>query len=58
MFFAGTGGDEAAIWAGDLLKLYTKYATSQGWNTKVVSISEGEMGGCREATVEVKVSHS
>lgn len=51
---AGTGGDEAAIWASDLLKLYTKYATTQGWTTRIVSLSESEAGGCREATIEVK----
>jgi peptide chain release factor 1 len=51
---AGTGGDEAAIWAADLLKLYSKYADSQGWQTRVVSRSDSEAGGCREATLEVK----
>ena len=51
---AGTGGDEAAIWANDLLKLYTKYSDSQGWTTRVVSLSESEAGGCRDATIEIK----
>jgi len=51
---AGTGGDEAAIWCADLLKLYTKYAESQGWKTKVVSMSDSEAGGCRDATLEIK----
>lgn len=41
---AGTGGDEAAIWASDLLKIYTKYSESQGWAARVVSISESEAG--------------
>ena len=50
---AGTGGDEAAIWAGDLLKLYSKYAQEQGWSAKVVSMSDSETGGCRDATVEI-----
>jgi len=51
---AGTGGDEAAIWASDLLKLYTKYAVTQGWQTRVVSMSDSEAGGCRDVTVEIK----
>ncbi len=51
---AGTGGDEASIWASDLLKLYSKYAESQGWTVRTVSFSDTESGGCREATVEIK----
>ena len=51
---AGTGGDEAAIWASDLLKLYTKYALTQGWQTRVVSQSDSEAGGMREVTLEIK----
>lgn len=51
---AGTGGDEAAIWASDLLRLYTKYAESQGWQARVVSLSESDAGGCRDATIEVR----
>ena len=39
---AGTGGDEAAIWASDLLRLYTKYAESQGWQARVVSFDLGD----------------
>lgn len=51
---AGTGGDEAAIWASDLLNLYTRYASSQGWQTRVVSTTESEAGGCRDATLEIR----
>jgi len=51
---AGTGGDEAAIWCADLLKLYTKYAMTQGWQTKVVSQADSDAGGCRDVTVEIK----
>ena len=51
---AGTGGDEAAIWASDLLKLYKKYAEGQGWQTKVVSLSDSDAGGCRDVTLEIK----
>jgi len=50
---AGTGGDESGIWAGDLLTVYSKYAASQGWNTKVVEASEAEHGGYKTVIVEV-----
>lgn len=52
---AGTGGDEAAIWAADLLKLYSKYADGQNWQTRIVSMSDSEAGGCRDVTMEIKV---
>ena len=45
---AGTGGDEAAIFAGDLFRMYSRYAESQGWQVEVISASEGEHGGYRE----------
>ncbi|WP_018860753.1 MULTISPECIES: peptide chain release factor 1 [unclassified Thioalkalivibrio] len=45
---AGTGGDEAAIFAGDLLRMYTRYAEQQGWKLEILSASEGEHGGYRE----------
>ena len=45
---AGTGGDEAAIFAGDLFRMYSRYAESQGWSVEVLSASEGEHGGYRE----------
>jgi len=51
---AGTGGDEAAIWAADLLKLYSKYADGQNWQTRIVSMSDSEAGGCRDVTMEIK----
>jgi len=51
---AGTGGDEAAIWASDLAKLYSKYAIGQNWQTRVVSETQSEAGGCRDVTIEVK----
>ncbi len=50
---AGTGGDEAAIFAGDLLRAYTRYAERQGWKTSLVSASRGEAGGFKEAVVEM-----
>jgi peptide chain release factor 1 len=50
---AGTGGDEASIWAGDLLRMYTRYAESQSWRIKLVSESLGDMGGFKEVILEV-----
>lgn len=45
---AGTGGDEAAIFSGDLFRMYQKYAQSQGWQVEVLSANEGEHGGYKE----------
>ena len=45
---AGTGGDEAALFAGDLFRMYSRYAESQGWQVEVLSASEGEHGGYKE----------
>lgn len=45
---AGTGGDEAALFAGDLFKMYSHYVLSKGWSLDIVSASEGEMGGFKE----------
>jgi 5-methyltetrahydropteroyltriglutamate--homocysteine methyltransferase len=45
---AGTGGDEAAIFAGDLFRMYQRYAASKGWRVEVISASDGEHGGYRE----------
>ena len=45
---AGTGGDEAAIFSGDLYRMYSKYAESQGWSIEVLSENEGEHGGYKE----------
>lgn len=50
---AGTGGDEASIFAGDLLKMYLKYCEEEGWSTTVLSSSEGTVGGYKEVVVEV-----
>ena len=49
----GTGGDEAAIFAGDLFKMYSKYCESKGWNVAVTSCSEGAAGGYKEIVVSV-----
>lgn len=45
---AGTGGDEAALFAGDLFRMYSRYAESKGWQVEVLSASHGEMGGYKE----------
>jgi len=45
---AGTGGDEAAIFGGDLFRMYSKYAENQGWKIEVLSVREGEHGGYKE----------
>lgn len=50
---AGTGGDEAALFAGDLLRMYQRYAQLQGWRTEILSVSESDLGGVREAVMEV-----
>jgi peptide chain release factor 1 len=50
---AGTGGDEASIFAGDLFRMYTKYCENKGWRTSVVDISEGTSGGFKEVIFEV-----
>ncbi|KZL48689.1 peptide chain release factor 1 [Nodularia spumigena] len=51
---AGTGGDEASIWAGDLLRMYSRYAELQNWRVKLVSESLGEMGGFKEVILEIQ----
>ncbi|PLR24956.1 peptide chain release factor 1 [Caulobacter zeae] len=50
---AGTGGDEAALFAGDLFRMYQRYAQNQGWRVEVDSISEGEMGGFKEIIASI-----
>jgi peptide chain release factor 1 len=50
---AGTGGDEASLFAGDLLDMYLRYAARKGWKTNIVSESEGTVGGYKEVMVEV-----
>lgn len=50
---AGTGGDEAALFAGDLLGMYQRYCGLQGWKTEILSLSESDLGGYKDATMEV-----
>ena len=51
---AGTGGDEAALFAADLLRMYQRYAESRGWFIETVSLSEGKVGGVKDAVFKVK----
>ena len=51
---AGTGGDEASIWAGDLVNMYQRYCASQGWKHTIVNWSDGDHGGYKDVTLEVK----
>ncbi len=51
---AGTGGDEASIWAGDLVRMYSRYAETQGWRVKMLSESTADMGGFKEAILEIQ----
>ncbi|MBS0283944.1 MAG: peptide chain release factor 1 [Proteobacteria bacterium] len=50
---AGTGGDEAALFAGDLFRMYQRYAETQGWRVELISASESEMGGFKEVVASV-----
>ncbi len=51
---AGTGGEEAALFAGDLYRMYQRYAQNQGWKTEIVDSSQSERGGFKEIIFEVK----
>jgi peptide chain release factor 1 len=50
---AGTGGDEASLFAGDLLRMYIKYCEKKGWKTSILSENEGTVGGYKEVQLEV-----
>jgi peptide chain release factor 1 len=51
---AGTGGDEAALFAGNLFRMYERYAANQSWKVEVISASEGTMGGFKEIVAEIR----
>jgi peptide chain release factor 1 len=53
-FRAGTGGDEASIFAGDLFRMYTKYCEGRGWKVSVMDVSYGTQGGYKEVIIEVE----
>lgn len=50
---AGTGGDEASIFAGDLYRMYTRYLQTKGWRYEVLTVSEGTAGGYKEVSIEI-----
>ena len=50
---AGTGGDEAALFAGDLFRMYQRYAQGRGWRVEIDSVSEGEVGGYKEIVATI-----
>jgi len=52
---AGTGGDESALFAGDLLRMYTRYCERRGWKTEIISESPSELGGYKEVVLRVRV---
>ena len=51
---AGTGGDESALFAGDLLRMYTRYCASQNWRVEVISESPSELGGYKEVVIRIE----
>jgi peptide chain release factor 1 len=51
---AGTGGDEAALFAGELLSMYQRYAGQHGWSCEALNYTDTEIGGCKEASVAIK----
>jgi len=51
---AGAGGDEAAIWAGDLARMYERYAQTEGWQVQPVSASDAELGGFKELILAIR----
>ena len=55
---AGTGGDESALFAGDLARMYTRYATTVGWKVEVMSANESELGGYKEVVLRVEGDHA
>lgn len=54
---AGTGGEEAALFAGDLLRMYTRYAERHGWSSEVQSMSSTSLGGVKDAQIAFRASH-
>ncbi len=55
---AGTGGDEAALFAADLLRMYTRYADAQGWRCERISESPSDLGGFKEAVLRIEGAHA
>jgi len=51
---AGAGGDESALFAGDLLRMYQRYAEKRGWKTEIIDVTESELGGYKDLTMAIK----
>ncbi|HMO11763.1 MAG TPA: PCRF domain-containing protein, partial [Actinotalea sp.] len=51
---AGEGGEESALFAGDLMRMYLRYAERKGWTTQVLDVTESDLGGVKDATIAVK----
>ena len=51
---AGVGGDESALFAGDLLRMYQRYAERQGWKTEIIDATDSEMGGYKDVSMAIK----
>ena len=54
---AGTGGDESALFAGDLLRMYTRYCERRGWKVEIISESSSELGGYKEVVIRIEGNH-
>ncbi len=54
---AGTGGDESALFAGDLLRMYSRFSERQGWRTEIISESVSELGGYKEVVIRIEGDH-
>ncbi|MBS0292523.1 MAG: peptide chain release factor 1 [Proteobacteria bacterium] len=54
---AGTGGDESALFAGDLARMYTRYAATVGWKVEIMSANESELGGYKEVVLRIEGDH-
>jgi peptide chain release factor 1 len=54
---AGEGGEESALFAGDLLRMYLRYAERQGWKTEILDANESDLGGYKDATIAVRGRH-
>ena len=54
---AGTGGDESALFAGDLARMYTRYAATVGWRVEIMSANESELGGYKEVVLRIEGDH-
>jgi peptide chain release factor 1 len=54
---AGTGGDESALFAGDLARMYTRYAAAVGWRVEIMSANESELGGYKEVVLRIEGDH-